>query len=211
MNRALLPWRRLLPVWLPAVALFLLAGAALIWQTSESGGRAALIRNNIADLEVELVRLEQVRGRAEGERIAVGELNGRFEELYHDVFGNLEIRLIPILRGMGVATREAGLLPGGYSYVAEEVRKLGYTRFTIQFAVTGEYSQIRQMLAALQTSEEFLVVDSIAFSGEEDGAGRGLKISVRVATYLAEADQRTLDRLTGGITMNGEEDAEAES
>ena len=210
MNRALLPWRRLLPVWLPTVALCLIAGAALIWQTSESGGRAALIRSSIADLEAELMRLEQVRARAEGERAAVAELNGRFQELYDETFGDLEVRLIPILREVGVSTREAGLLPGGYNYIAEQDRKLGYTRFTIQYSVRGEYSQIRQMLASLQTSEQFLVIDSIGFAGEEDGIGRDLQISIRVSTYLAEADPRTLDRLTGGIKIDEGSDGEAE-
>lgn len=210
MNRALRPWRRLLPVWLPTVLVCLVAGAALIWQTSESGGRAALISNSVADLEGELQRLEQVRGRAETERATVAELNGQFENLYHDVFGNLEVRLIAILREVGLATREAGLLPGGYTYVAEADRKLGYTRFTIQFSVTGEYSQIRQMLASLQSSEEFLIVDSIAFAGEEEGAGRNLQISVKVATYLAEADPKTLDRLTGGIKRDGGEGGQNE-
>jgi Tfp pilus assembly protein PilO len=210
MNRALLPWRRLLPVWLPTVLLCLMAGAALIWQTSESGGRASLIRKDIADLEGELARLEQVLTRAETERAAVAELNGRFENLYDEVFGDLEERLIAILTEVGLATREAGLLPGGYSYLAEQDRKLGYTRFSIQFSVTGDYSQIRQMLAALQSSREFLIVDSIAFAGEEEGAGRNLQIGVRVATYLAEANPKTLDRLTGGIKLDGETDAEAE-
>ena len=62
--RALLPWRRLLPVWLPTVAL-LDRGRRSDLQTSESGARAALIRSSIADLEAELMRLEQVRARAE--------------------------------------------------------------------------------------------------------------------------------------------------
>jgi hypothetical protein len=209
-NRALLPWRRLLPVWLPAVVLCLLSAAVLVWQTSESGGRAALIRSSIADLEAELTRLEQVRDRAEAERVAVAELSGHFEDLYQDVFGDLEVRLIPILTEIGVATRAAGLLPGGYSYLAEQDRKLRYTRFTVQFSVTGEYSQIRQMLAALQRSEEFLIVDSLALGGEEDRAGRNLRVMIRVATYLAEADPEALARLTGGITVDEDDDAEAE-
>jgi Tfp pilus assembly protein PilO len=210
MRSGLLPWRRLLPVWLPAVVLCLLSIVILIWQTSESGGRAALIRASIDELEAELTRLQQVRDRTEVERVAVAELGGQFQELYEGVFGDLEVRLIPILAEIGVATRSSGLLPGGYSYLAELDRKLGYTRFTVQFSVTGEYSQIRQMLAAFQNSEEFLIVDSLALAGEEEGAGRDLRISIRVATYLAEADPETLARLTGGIRVDEGDDGEAE-
>jgi len=199
------PWQRLLPVWLPAVVLCLLSAGVLIWQTSESGGRAALVRNSVEDLEAELVRLEQIHAEAVGERAAVAELNARFGHLYGDVFGSLDERLTGILRAVGLAARGAGLLPGRYGYKAEEDRKLRYIRFTIQFAVVGEYSQIRQMLGALQSSPEFLVVENIAFSGEEEAASRTLKIGVTVATFVTEADPSILERLTGGIKMAAEE------
>jgi Tfp pilus assembly protein PilO len=97
------------------------------------------------------------------------------------------------------------LLPGRYGYSADEDRKLRYIRFTVQFAVEGEYSQIRQMLGALRSSPEFLVVENIAFSGEEEAASRTLKIGVTVATFVTEADPSILERLTGGIKMAAEE------
>ena len=65
MTAAWQPWRRLLPVWLPAVVICLLAAAAYAWQTSETGGRAALVRNSVEELEDEIVRLEQIRDQTE--------------------------------------------------------------------------------------------------------------------------------------------------
>jgi hypothetical protein len=200
-----LPWQRLLLVWLPAVALCLISAGVLIWQTSESGGRAALVRNSVEDLEAELVRLERIRSEAIRERDAVAETNAKFQHLYGEVFGNLDDRLTGILRAVGAAAREAGLSPGRYSYGAEDDRKLGLVRFTIQFAVEGEYAQIRRMLAALQASSEFLIVENIGFSGEEEAASRILRIGMRVTTFVTEADPQTLDRLTGGITLTAEE------
>ena len=52
------PWRRLLPIWLPAVGLCVIAAAAYLWQSSESGGRAAGVRGQIEELEAEIARLE---------------------------------------------------------------------------------------------------------------------------------------------------------
>jgi hypothetical protein len=211
MKLAWQPWQRLLPVWAPAVALCVVSAGALIWQTSESGGRAALVRNSIDDLESELDRLQLIRSEAVGERATVAELNSEFKTLYGDVFGSLDQRLTSILRAVGQSAREAGLSPGRYSYTAEDDRALGHIRFSIQFGVEGEYQQIRTMLAALQASPEFLVVEDIAFSGEEDAASRLLKIGVRVTTIVTEADPRTLERLTGGITLQDEElDGKAE-
>lgn len=204
------PWRRLLPVWLPAVGLCVVAAAAYVWQSSETGGRAAGVRNEIADLEAEIARLENLHARAEAERTTVATLNEDFDVLYDRVFRSLDDRLTHILTEVGLATRSAGLLPGAYKYEADEERKTGYVRFSIQFAVKGRYEQIRQMIAALQSSPEFLIVESISFSGDEEANIQELAISVRVSTYLSEASRETLDRLTGGIRQAaGGSDAEA--
>jgi Tfp pilus assembly protein PilO len=204
------PWRRLLPVWLPAVGLCVVAAAAYVWQSSETGGRAAGVRNEIADLEAEIARLENLHARAEVERSTVAALNEDFDELYARVFRSLDDRLTGILTEVGLATRSAGLLPGAYKYEADEERKTGYIRFSIQFAVKGRYEQIRQMIASLQSSPEFLIVESISFSGDEETNIQELAISVRVSTYLSEASRETLDRLTGGIRQAaGGSDAEA--
>ena len=193
------PWRRLLPIWLPAVGLCVVAAALYLWQSSESGGRAAGLRSQIEEFEAEKARLEALLAQVEGERAAVAAVNESFDLLYGQVFRGLDDRLTDILREIGLATRSAGLLPGSYKYGAEEDKKTGYVRFSIQFSVTGEYAQIRKLIAAVQSSPEFLVVEQIALSGDEAAATQELTVAVGVATYLSEANRETLARLTGGI------------
>ena len=107
---------------------------------------------------------------------------------------------------MGSATRNAGLLPDSYSYTASEDRATGFVRFGIQFSVEGEYLQIRRMLAELQSSPEFLIVERLSLVGDEDPVSRDLKMTVAIATFLAEADEQQLRRLTGGISEAAEVD-----
>jgi cell division protein FtsL len=194
------PWRRLLAVWLPAVVLCALTAGAYVWQTSESGGRRAQTRRQIDDLEQEIARLERIEQAAASDREAVAEINRQFDLLYNDVFGDLDQRLTRILRAVGSATREAGILPGTFSYTAAVDQVTGFIRFGIRFSVDAEYVQIRAMLAALQSSPEFLVVENLNLSGDEDPVSRELTISVNIATFLAEADAAQLRRLTGGMT-----------
>ena len=191
------PWKRLLAVWLPAVVVCLLAAAVFVWRTSESGSARFRIANQVEDLETELVRLEQVRTAANADRERVAELEVQFAALYEEVFGSLDGRLTGIMRAVGSATRGAGLLAGSYSYSAAEDSRTGLIRFSVRFSVEGEYPQIRQMLAALQSSPEFLVVDALSLSGDEDPVTRTLDISVSVSTFLAEADIAQLQRLIG--------------
>jgi hypothetical protein len=112
--------------------------------------------------------------------------------------------LTRILRAVGSATREAGILPGSFSYTAAADKTTGYIRFGVRFSVEAEYRQIRRMLAALQSSPEFLVVEGLNLSGDEDPVSRELEISVNISTFLAEADAGQLRRLTGGITEPAE-------
>ena len=193
------PWKRLLPVWLPAVVLCVAAAGLFAWQTSESGGRRSQVRDRVAELETGLSRLEDLREATETDRERVKELDGQFAILYGGVFGDLEDRLIGILRAVGSATHSAGLLPGAYSYSARDDRKTGFIRFGITFQVEGEYSQIRRMLAELQSSPEFLVVGGLSLTGDDDIVSRDLRIAVSIATFLAEADEMQLRRLTGGF------------
>ena len=204
MTLDLRPWRRLLAVWLPAVVLCALTAGAYIWQTSESGGRRAQIRHQIEDLEQEIERLERMQQAAASDRETVEEIERQFDVLYNDVFGDLDQRLTRILRAVGSATREAGILPSSFSYTAAADKATGYIRFGIRFSVDAEYPQLRRMLAALQSSPEFLVVEGLNLSGDENPVSRELAISVNISTFLAEADTGQLRRLTGGIQKTAE-------
>jgi Tfp pilus assembly protein PilO len=204
MNIDLRPWRRLLAVWLPVVVLFLASAGFFVWQTSESGGRRTLVRNHIQDLEQEISRLERLQAAAAADRATVAEINTQFDRLHNQTFGDLDQRLTGILRAVGSATREAGLLPETFSYTATDNRTTGFIRFGIRFAVDGEYEQIRRMIAAIQSSPEFLVIENLTLVGDEESLTRDLSISVTLATFLAGADEAQLRRLTGNITKPAE-------
>jgi len=193
------PWKRLLAVWLPAVMVCIAAVVLYAWQTSESGGRRAQVRSQIDELESEITRLDGLLMATTADHDRVVELEQQFSHLYADVFGDLNDRLTDILRAVGSATRNAGLLPDSFTYSANEDRGTGFIRFGVQFSVVGEYGQIRQMLAELQASPEFLVVQNLSLTGDQDPVSRELSMTVSIVTYLAEADEQQLRRLMGGI------------
>ncbi len=128
------PWKRLLAVWLPAVMACVATVALYVWQTSESGGRRAQVRSQINDLESEIARLDGLLAATTTDRDRVAELERQFSHLYADVFGDLDDRLTDILRAVGSATRNAGLLPESFAYSANEERGTGFIRFGVQFS-----------------------------------------------------------------------------
>lgn len=193
------PWRQMLPVWLPAVVLGLISVSFFFYQTSGSVGRKATLAADIEELGTEVARLEALHELVTADRQEVEDLQAGFQDINDRVFSDLDLRLTRILRAVGTATREAGLLPGTYAYSAKDEKGLGYVRFGIGFQVVGEYPQIRKMLASLQASPEFLIVDGLTLTKGDDAASRTLNIGVRISTYLDEVDPGRLLRLTGGI------------
>ena len=193
------PWRQMLPIWLPAVILAFVLVGFFFYQTSDSVGRKATLASDIEKLGTEVERLQMLHALVVADRQEVEELQAGFQDINDRVFSDLDLRLTRILRATGSATRDAGLLPGTYSYSANEEKRLGYVRFGIGFQVVGEYAQIRKMLASLQASPEFLIVDGLTLAKDDDLASRSLNIGVRLSTYLGEVDPDRLLRLTGGI------------
>lgn len=204
------PWRQLLPVWLPVLVVAVASVGFFFYQTSGSLGRTATLTSDIDQLSAEVERLTGLHDLVTADREEVAALQAGFQDINERVFADLDRRLTRILRAVGDATRDAGLLPGSYSYTAKEEKGFGYIRFGIAFQVVGEYPQIRRMLASLQSSPEFLIVDGLSLVKAEDPASRELNIGVRISTYLGEVDPERLRRLTGGIVV-AEDDADHEA
>lgn len=192
-------WRRMVWVWLPAVVLCFANVGLYVWQSGWTGGRYASVHNDFQRLHARAAQLQRLHDKARRERQDVATLNSGLNNLYGEVFGSLRARLTGILREVGAATQDAGLRPDRFAYDATTDKKLGLVQLGIRFTVTGSYDQIRQMLQALQKSPQFLTVDHLNIAGEEGTTSTQLQIAVHVSTYLAEADQALLQRLTGGI------------
>jgi Tfp pilus assembly protein PilO len=203
------PWRQMLPIWLPVVILGVVSVGFFFYQTSDSVGRSATLAADIDEFSAEVERLKALKELVVADRREVEELQAGFQDINDRVFSDLDLRLTRIMRAVGSATRDAGLLPGSYSYSANEDRNLGYVRFGIGFQVVGEYAQIRKMLASLQGSPEFLIVDALSLTKADDLASRELDIGVRLSTYLSEVDPDRLHRLTGGIVEQSGAEPEA--
>lgn len=190
-------WRRLAPWWVTAAVLLAANVAGYVWLSSTTVGRSATLRAERERLTDEVERLDELVGGAREDAEAARATGAEVESLRLAVFGRLDERLTRILRAVRNATRDAGLRPERYSYTADELEDLDLLELGISYTVEGDYDQIRRMLAGLQSSEQFLIVDAVGFRGEEDPRSRMLEMTIRLVTYVAEADRETLERLLG--------------
>ncbi len=129
------PWRRLLAVWLPAIVLC--RGTGVLRLADLGVRRAADPGPGPRPRTRGGARAARGPSRATGgDRARVAEPERQFATLHDEVFGSLDERMTDILRAVGSATRNAGLLPGSYSYTATKDSKTGFIRFGIQFSVS---------------------------------------------------------------------------
>lgn len=200
-----LPWRRYAAVWVPAAVFALLNIGGYFYLGGSTGGRAAFLEGQVSELEDECASLRRTEAMVVRERQKLEALKEGLEHLDRDVFGSLEQRLTRILREVEVATRGAGLHPARFGYDAKEDAKSGLIRFGIRFSVEGTFQQIEKLLASLQSSEEFLIIDQLRLKGEEGTQSNRLKISIHVSTYLVQADRALLQRLVRRPGSGGKE------
>ncbi len=198
-------WRRHLVVWLPAILFALANVAGYFLLGGSAGGRAASLRADVQQLDAECQQLTRLEGAVKKERDQVESLRTGLDEINKNVFGSLEQRLTSILREVETATTMAGLRPARFSYDAKEDSKTNLTRFGITFTVNGTFQQIEQLLQALRSSQEFLIVDRLRLVGEEGTQSRELGIAIHVSTCLSSADKELLERLLGTSGKPGKE------
>jgi Tfp pilus assembly protein PilO len=187
-------WRRLALVWIPAVLLAVASVSLYVWQSSESLGRAASIRNSVADLETRVSKLEKTLEESTGDFAEVEHTRNEMDRIHSEVFGVLDDRLIEIMEAVNDAVRKAGLRAGSFGYQYQQLGDLEAARFGVTFHVEGEYEQLRSMLAALQESPQFFIIDSISFQGEEESPSRSIAISVEVSTCVGGIDKEMMGR-----------------
>jgi Tfp pilus assembly protein PilO len=84
------------------------------------------------------------------------------------------------------AARDAGLEFQGLQFDWGEIRDSALSRAYSRITLQGSYSSIRRFLHAVETAEEFVVVESVALVQQADqaGAGGSLEVSLIVSTYF---------------------------
>jgi len=194
-NTRFLPWLRLWWAWSPALLLFLATSTLLIWQLASPRARQAAIEKQCSELQATILHLEKINQMALAEKENAADSSRKLQEIYDELFGNLDQRLTAVLRAIGEASRDAGLFPKGFSYSIENAKKTGSMRFVTGFSVEGNYDQIRQLLKSCQESPQFLMIDKISFRGEEDPRSKNLRIRLAVSTALSDTDPSTLNRI----------------
>lgn len=103
------------------------------------------------------------------------------ESFYGETLGARRERLAPLIQEVYDVTKTAGMRPDSFRF--DESETSGADRLALSFEVHGRYPDIKRLLAAFETSQEYLVLEGVKVSTEAADPD-GLKVTLAVAHYF---------------------------
>lgn len=144
------------------------------------------LRSRRAQLEDELRRTTEQRDRTRQQIAAVAQLERELDTIFNQTWGEPDERLTPLLRELNTLASRSGLQPPSRAYSNEQTTREGEaTAMTISFNVRGSYEQLRRMINLIESSEQYVVIDSLSLSGDAQ-SGDQLQISLQLRTLFRE-------------------------
>jgi hypothetical protein len=138
---------------------------------------------NAATLALNNARRDYANARATvtGKSQADTELKKFYSDvLPPDLSGARRITYLPI----GQLARESNLRVDRQTSDFARIRESSLSRFTQTAVLTGDYSDIRRFIYKLESRPEFIVIENVELSQNENEASRGITVTLQVATYF---------------------------
>ena len=156
------------------------------------------VRERKASLEEQLQKAKADEASAKEQVASVGRLEQELDRIFNETWGRPDERLTPLLRELYRYANESGLQPSSRSYGNEQSNRPGEaTSMTISFGVSGSYQQLRRLIHLIETSDQFVVIDSLGLSESEAGTS-GLGISMQLRTLFREEPRGRQSAAAGG-------------
>ena len=102
------------------------------------------------------------------------------EVLPPDLSGARRITYLPIDQ----LAREASLRLVRQTSDMMPIRDSSLSRFTQTAVLTGDYRNIRRFIYQLETRPEFIVIENVDLSQNENETSRGITVTLQIATYF---------------------------
>jgi hypothetical protein len=100
--------------------------------------------------------------------------------VYETWWSTPEKRLTKLIKEVKSLVDKCGLTVESVSYARGDASADGgTTTMDITFSVQGTYLQLRQLINLLELSDEFIIIDAVAFNGDDPSGQIGLNLSLR--------------------------------
>jgi Tfp pilus assembly protein PilO len=150
-----------------------------------------------------LPRLRSLRGLEERRNSAARDLHGtqvrcdkmreklsqydeetkKLDDFYGNILGTQVDRMTTIQKEVRSIATEFHIDPESIDYASQETEGSGMTQFQITIPLVGGYSNLRQFINRIESSQHLLIVDSVELTGAREG-GAMLSLTIKISTVF---------------------------
>ena len=148
-------------------------------------------------LEGEQAGLERRRdeARSQAERAAAAErklfeTQAALTSFFSETLGEREAKIASLIEEFYATTRAVGLRPDAIGY--QSVDEPGTDSLTMSFGVEGPYRDVKRLLAELESSKRFLVVERVGLSGGSSDDPDSVRVRLTVTNYFRPGSLRPI-------------------
>ena len=185
-------WRLRIWFWI-GVGLCVINAGLLSTYRGVYAGRFQALEDEIAEVGNLRTRTTQEMARREGQVATVEATRSRVASLYREGFATERERLTDLIREVKDLANRSGLHPGSISYPEEQLEQYGLVEKSLVFTVEGNYTQLRRLINQLETTDTFVVLESISLSE----ASPNLRIDLRLSTLFSDGESRATSQEAG--------------
>jgi len=114
--------------------------------------------------------------------------------VYDTWWSTPEKRLTKLIVEVRTLVEKCGLSVDAVSYARGDASQDGgTTTMDVTFTVQGTYLQLRQLINLLELSDEFIIIDSVSFNGDDPSGTIGLNLHLRTI-FKGEVKQTRVRR-----------------
>lgn len=126
---------------------------------------------------------------------AIDQAGDDLESLTRDILSTKQARLVRVQREIADLAARFGIEVDKVSYTNEILAEQRLEYLGMVVPLEGGYENLRKFIAAVERSEEFLVIESVALDRAKDG-GALLQLTITLGTYfIAPEDIQRLQEL----------------
>jgi len=122
-------------------------------------------------------------------------------EFYDKMLGSKQEKLVSVQQEIVDIGSSYHINPDVVSINNKELPESGLEEVSINVPVEGDYNDLRNFIAKLESSKSFLVVEGISLTGTKEG-GLTLQLQIQLTTYF-NAPWLKETRKTKGVTRRG--------
>ena len=176
-------------IWLAVSGLLLVGNLAFfLWYRSTMRQRQVALESRRAALakEVDGIEAEAARlGRQRGHLLQVSEA---LDEFYGRRVGPQRETLAPRIDELHAILRRVGISPTDIRYLSAPVKDLPLSELKISFGFHNDYDQFKKLLAAFESSRQWIAVRQVTLSRDQEAAG-SVQVRMELSTYFLEPEK----------------------